>query len=87
MNQSSSSQILTENMQIEQILSDIYLVWPLKKFMTPDIFELVWLDNTWVKLNVLGHNVFSTNGHCKMFSLEIVIIMDKMKVQCIYLFP
>ena len=61
MNQSSSSQILTENMQIEQILSDIYLVWPLKKFMTPDIFELVWLDNTWVKLNVLGHNVFSTN--------------------------
>ena len=61
MNQSSSSQILTENMQIEQILSDIYLVWPLKKFMTPDIFELVWLDNTWVKLNVLSQNVFSTN--------------------------
>ena len=48
-------------MQIEQILSDIYLVWPLKKFMTPDIFELVWLDNTWVKLNVLSQNVFSTN--------------------------
>ena len=55
--------------------------------MTLNISELVWLDNTWVKLNVLHYNVFSTTGHYKMFSLEIVIIMDKMKVQCIYLFP